>query len=265
VKYLIVNADDFGASPGINRGIVEAHRHGILTSTSLMVKTPWSEPAARLSRALPDLSVGLHADVPGELGPSSANSRRVREELRAQFRRFEELMGRLPTHLDSHHNIHRDPHALAFFLELAAEQGLPLRENSPVRYLPSFYGQWGGQTHREQIGVANLMRMLRTEIREGFTELSCHPGYADPDYPTGYSVERETELRTLCDPLIRRQLRECSIQLMNYHFDPLRRATAAWSQVLPDPAAPCEPPFSPALPEGRETGWNNEKWKSQPL
>ena len=227
MKYLIVNADDFGASPGINRGIVEAHRHGILTSTSLLVKTPWSEQAAKLGRALPDLSVGLHADVMIELGPASANFRRVREELREQFRRFEELMGRLPTHLDSHHNVHRDPQALSLFQDLAEEYRLPLREHSPVRYLPKFYGQWGGESHLEQISVASLMQMLKTEIGEGFTELSCHPGYIDPLYPTGYSVERETELRTLCDPMIRGQLEKCSIHLMNYHFDQLRHATAA--------------------------------------
>jgi len=46
MKYLIVNGDDFGASHGINRGIIEAHQQGILTSTSLLVSTPWSEEAA---------------------------------------------------------------------------------------------------------------------------------------------------------------------------------------------------------------------------
>src|SRR5919198_5155185 len=57
MKYLIVNGDDFGASRGVNRAIVESHRYGILTSTSLLVDVPWSESAAILSRALPGLSV----------------------------------------------------------------------------------------------------------------------------------------------------------------------------------------------------------------
>ena len=51
MKYVIVNGDDFGASHGINLGILEAHQRGILTSTSLMVDTPWSEEAALLSKA----------------------------------------------------------------------------------------------------------------------------------------------------------------------------------------------------------------------
>ena len=63
MKYLIVNADDFGASHGINRGIVDAHQRGILTSTSLLVDTPWSQDAASLTHTNPDLSVGLHVHL----------------------------------------------------------------------------------------------------------------------------------------------------------------------------------------------------------
>ena len=63
MRYLIVNADDFGASHGINRGIVETHQRGILTSTSLLVDTPWSQDAASLAHTAPDLSVGLHVHL----------------------------------------------------------------------------------------------------------------------------------------------------------------------------------------------------------
>src|SRR6266487_6543297 len=217
MKYLIVNADDFGASRGINRGILEAHQRGILTSTSLLVNTAWSREAAELSRSAPEMSIGLHADLRDELKETAADpGRRLRDELEKQFSRFEELMGRPPTHLDSHHNLHRDPRALPAFLDLAIKHGLPLREHSPARYFSKFYGQWGGQTHLEQISVESLARMLETEVGEGITELSCHPGYLDADFSSGYSTERETELRTLCDPLIRRVLAEQSIQLINY-------------------------------------------------
>jgi predicted glycoside hydrolase/deacetylase ChbG (UPF0249 family) len=86
-----------------------------------------------------------------------------------------------------------------------------------VRYFPKFYGQWGGETHLEQISVENLTRMLETEIQDGVTELSCHPGYEDPDYPTGYSAEREIEIRTLCDPRARQALAQRMIRLISYH------------------------------------------------
>ena len=218
MKYLIVNADDFGASRGINRGILEAHQRGILTSTSLMVNRPGSDEAAALSRTAPQLSVGLHVDL-GERGatPSGDWPGWCRGQLAEQLGRFQELMGRAPTHLDSHHNVHRDPQALPEFLALASQQGLPLREHSHVRYYSKFYGQWGGQTHLEQISVESLTRMLETEIEEGITELSCHPGYLDASHTGSYSVEREAELRTLCDPAVRGLLAAHSIQLVSYH------------------------------------------------
>jgi predicted glycoside hydrolase/deacetylase ChbG (UPF0249 family) len=218
MKYLIVNADDFGASHGVNRGILEAHRRGILTSTSLLVNTAWSGEAAEMSRTAPELSVGLHADLGNELKDTAADpGRRLHDALAKQFSRFEELMGRPPTHLDSHHNLHRDPKALPAFHDLATKHGLPLREHSPVRYFSKFYGQWGGKTHLEQISVESLTRMLETEIAEGITELSCHPGYVEADYLTGYSVEREAELVALCDPVVVETLAAHSIQLVSYH------------------------------------------------
>lgn len=224
MKYLIVNADDFGASPGINRGIWEAHQRGILTSTSLLVNAPFSQEAAKLAGASQTLSVGLHVDLPKE---TSRPTEHARAALRRQWARFVELMGRAPTHLDSHHNAHRDPQLLPPFVELAAEHGLPLRGHSPVRYFPSFYGRWNGETHPEQISVASLTRMLETEIGDGFTELSCHPGYAEPDYPGSYAVERAMELRTLCEPSVRRVLAACAINLVSYRDLALVRTRVA--------------------------------------
>src|SRR5438046_10117756 len=62
-RTLIVNADDFGQSPGINRGIIAAHERGIVTSASLMVRWPAAVAAAAYARAHPRLSVGLHVDL----------------------------------------------------------------------------------------------------------------------------------------------------------------------------------------------------------
>src|ERR1041385_4008281 len=97
MKFLIVNADDFGASRGINRGIIEAHERGILTSASLMVDAPWSGEAAMVSRRAPRLSVGLHVHFAGERNALPADDRRCRAELRRQLSRFEELMGEAPS------------------------------------------------------------------------------------------------------------------------------------------------------------------------
>src|ERR1041385_680418 len=217
MKYLIVNADEFGTSYSINRGIIEAHKHGIVTSASLLVGSRWSKDAAALSRTVPDLSVGLHVHISSTGGDCMIDfRRRLREELNDQFSHFQELMDRPPTHIDSHHNIHRNPEALPEFIDFAQQYNLPLREYSSIRYLSKFYGQRDGQTDVEQISIENLMQILEAEVNEGITEMSCHPGFADIDLTTRYSLEREIELRTLCDPLAKQGLIEQSIQLINY-------------------------------------------------
>jgi len=218
-KYCIVNGDDFGASHGINRGILEAHLKGILTSTSLMVNMPGAEEAARLSRQVPLMSIGLHATLTNEDGNPLIDfdsPEMCRAELDRQWDRFVELLERPPTHLDSHHNIHRDERLKRLFMEMSERKNVFLREHSQVRYFSEFYGQWDGETHLEQISVENLYRMLQTEINEGFTELSCHPGYVDPEYLTSYSLERETELQTICNPFIKQTINELNINLISY-------------------------------------------------
>lgn len=216
VRFLIVNADDFGASRGINRGILEAHRRGILTSTSLMVDRPGSEHAAALGREAPGLSIGLHVELGAESGAALYSRGEVGEALRSQLERFRAMTGGVPTHIDSHHNVHRHPDALPVFLKFARHHGLPLREHSAARYYSKFYGQWGGRSHLEQVSVESLVRILAGEIGEGVTELSCHPGRPEPDYPGSYRLEREAELRTLCDPVLREVLAAEGIQLINY-------------------------------------------------
>src|SRR2546421_11827519 len=106
MKWLIVTADDFGITSGINRGIIQAHCEGILTSTSLMVDRPACEEAVTLGRAYASLSVGLHL----ELDPDDAE--RIPAELERQLARFLELVGAAPTHLDSHLDVHYDARSL---------------------------------------------------------------------------------------------------------------------------------------------------------
>lgn len=210
MKWLIVNADDFGITQGINRGIVQAHRDGILTSASLLVDRPASEEAADLGRECATLSVGLHLEL-------DANApERVPAELDRQLARFLELVGVLPTHVDSHHDVHRDPRILPCLLAWALGVGLPLRGYSSARHLPKFYGQWGGETHLEQIGVEGFLRLLDAEVRDGVTELTCHPGYVEPGFPSSYAAEREVELRTLRDHRVHEAIIERNIRLIGF-------------------------------------------------
>jgi predicted glycoside hydrolase/deacetylase ChbG (UPF0249 family) len=210
MRWLIVTADDFGITPGINRGIVQAHCEGILTSTSLMVDRPACEEAASLARDYCTLSVGIHL----ELKPADAAG--VRAELDRQYLRFVDLVGCRPTHVDTHHDVHYDPRIRNEVLAWAVRIGVPLRGYSKARHFSRFYGQWGGETHLEQISVDSLIRMLDNEVRDGVTELNCHPGYVEPGFPSSYSAEREEELRTLCDARVRRAILEREISLIGF-------------------------------------------------
>src|SRR5438132_11623313 len=100
MKWLIVTGDDFGLTPGVNRGILEAHRLGILTSASLMVNRPASEAAAILARQYPALRLGLHLELPTD------HPERGDAEIERPVTRLEELAGVHPTQLDAHHTHH---------------------------------------------------------------------------------------------------------------------------------------------------------------
>jgi predicted glycoside hydrolase/deacetylase ChbG (UPF0249 family) len=195
-KKLIVNGDDFGAGPGINAGMIAAHRTGILTSASMMVDAPASADAALLAAETPQLGLGLHVVAP------AADAVSLAADLERQLERFVELTGRRPTHVDSHHDVHRTSRALPVFLAFAERHALALRGFCGVRHIGSFYGQWAGETHLEHVGVPMLAEILATEVDDGFNELSCHPGYVDPDLRSSYVVERQAELETLRDPAV---------------------------------------------------------------
>lgn len=219
-KHLIVNADDFGLSVGVNRGIADCHLRGIVTSASLMVDRPGAREAAAISRELPELSIGLHWDGGGEgvpeLDPSDVA--RVRQEFHRQLDRFHQLLGRGPTHVDSEAHVHRKHGLLPVFQELVEPLAIPLRHDGTVRFVGGFYAQWRyGESEPAHVSATALQEMLRSEVDEGWTELSCHPGYCTPDYATSvYYADRELEVHTLTHACLRREIDRLGIKLASY-------------------------------------------------
>ena len=203
MRRLIVNADDLGFSAGVNRGILEAYERGIVTSASLMVEGPAAAAGVELAG---ERALGLHAvlDRDGEL---LVPPERCGEELERQLARFRELAGREPTHVDSHHHVHRDPRLEPAFVAFGEEYALPLRDHD-ARHCGGFYGL-------EQVGVERLLGILE-QIDEGVTELGCHPGYAD-GLKSSYTSEREHELRTLTDARVRAKVEELGIELIGWN------------------------------------------------
>jgi len=221
MRGLIVNADDFGLSPGINRGIAQAHRNGILTSTSLLVDAPFSGDAGAISAQMPQLTVGLHADLSAALAESDAERAAAVcvRELDRQIARLRSLTGRPPTHLDSHHDAHRRQDLIDSFVRFGEHHGLRVREHCGSSYMSAFYGRWGGRTHLEHISVAGLERLLRASD-DDLIELACHPGYCDASLRSSYRREREAELRTLCDRRVPQLLNDLGFALLDSRLRP---------------------------------------------
>ena len=226
-RAVIVNADDFGQSAGINRGIIEAHERGIVTSASLMVRWPAAAAAGAYARAHPRLSVGLHVDLGESIYRAGEwialyervdrqDARAVEAEIRAQLSLCREVLRRAPTHLDSHQHVHTEEPARSILDGIAKELGVPLRHRSSrLRHDGRFYGQTRtGEPLTTGITAAHLVAMLRG-LPDGVTEVACHPGFAD-DLVTMYQAEREVELAALCDPGVRRALCDEGIALIGF-------------------------------------------------
>jgi predicted glycoside hydrolase/deacetylase ChbG (UPF0249 family) len=229
-RFLIVNADDLGADRGTTRGIIEAHARGIVTSASLMVDMPDARAAVRAAREHPRLGVGLHVSFTA--GPRTvdlADPGAVRRELERQIGRFVELTGQPPTHIDSHHHVHRRAELAPLFVALCRSRRIPLRGFSGVTYLGHFYGQWEhGKTDLRHISPEYLMSLLGG-VRAGVSELACHPGDRDARFDPMYDWQRRFELDALTDPRVTTAARR-SVRLINY-----RDLVGELGRVLPAP------------------------------
>jgi predicted glycoside hydrolase/deacetylase ChbG (UPF0249 family) len=226
-RFLIVNADDFGLTQGINRGIFQAHERGIVTSASLMVRGEAAEEAGQYARRHPALSVGLHIDlaewefVDGawraryEVVPAD-DAAAVAGEIERQLKRFEVLVGRPPTHLDSHQHVHRDAPVREIVLAQGERLDIPVRHMHPaITYCGAYYGQMGdGSPIPDSLSLGHLEEILR-ELPPGITELLCHPGL-DGDVDSVYREERAREVETLCDPRLPRVLEQMGIVLLSF-------------------------------------------------
>jgi predicted glycoside hydrolase/deacetylase ChbG (UPF0249 family) len=243
-KYLIINADDFGLSASVNRGIIEAHFFGTVSSTTLMCNMPGFREAVSLANAIPTLGVGLHFNltygkpvskkwiVPSLInhkGIFSRNSKKWRPEeialeLEAQFSRLA-ATGLKPTHLDSHHHIHIDSKLVYQAMKhLAIREHIPMRLNSSEadpQALIRCTDHLILDTYDNEDSVNKLLYYLE-HLQDGITELMCHPGYVD-DVVRTYSKctdARELELLVFKDQRIIDKMLELDIHLAHFGFVP---------------------------------------------
>jgi predicted glycoside hydrolase/deacetylase ChbG (UPF0249 family) len=216
VKRLIVNADDFGFTHDVNAGIVECHRHGILTATTLMANGDAFQNAVSLARENPSLDIGVHLVLVGGPGqPRSvaglmAQLAQRRQDPADEMRRQVEAIlntGLKPTHLDTHKHTHLAPPVLNAVVRISHEFKIPwvrkpadftmpphpsplLKKvvNAGVRFTAARFDQvlsragcrftdhFTGFQVTGRLGIKELLDILRN-LPEGLTELMCHPGY----------------------------------------------------------------------------------------
>jgi chitin disaccharide deacetylase len=215
VRRLIVNADDFGFTSGVNRGIIEAHTHGIVTSSTLMASGQAFDHAVRLAKTVPDLSVGCHvvlidgkpvidptllpsitsADSGGRFrdGMKSfalraftgrLNSREIETEVSAQIQKLQSA-GVNVSHADTHKHTHLFPAVLRPLLRAALACGVHAIRNpfGPSKPLKS-----GELLARPSLWTRYTeVRVLRT-LAAKFRNAAKREGFATPDGTFGIVV-----------------------------------------------------------------------------
>jgi chitin disaccharide deacetylase len=251
-RRLIVNADDFGLTAGVSRGILRAHREGLVTSTTVIASLP-PQHELDVEAARSGLGLGLHfnltwgapvspAGAVASLVDGDGRFRRdlnalqerarpdeVRQECEAQIEAFGRRFGRAPTHLDSHHHAHRLPRVMEAVVDVVLAARLPLRSQDPgfreglrrrgIVTTDAFVGDaqsepyWTSERLLDQLATLPL----------GVTELMCHPGIFDEALAySRYGRQRDVELAALCDAEARATVERLDIQLC--HFGALAAA-----------------------------------------
>lgn len=214
MKHLIINSDDFGYTRGINKGIIEAHTKGIVTSTSIMVDESAAEDAPALAE-YKNLSVGLHFVLPEE-GVSG------KAEFFRQLTRFKELFGRDPDHIDIHKpRPHNYPQVEQLLMQYSKEKSIPVRNLGYAKLIKSFFGlniDGSGPLNESRVTVEGFSKAL-TEVEDGFNEIMCHVGYSDGELRklSSYSDIREKELATLTSDVAKQLIKENGITLCNWN------------------------------------------------
>ncbi len=236
MKRLVVNADDFGFTRDVNAGIVEAHRNGILTATTLMATGDAFNDAVVLAKEVPSLDIGVHLVLVGSPGfpPSvpkllqavAMGRIRIYEELASQVWRVLEA-GLKPTHLDTHKHTHLFPPVLTAVARVSEEFGIPwvrrpfdLPMNAKgatfvtravsgsfsvvrsrfERELSRRHCRWTDYFAGFQItgnyDAAELAALIRA-LPEGSTEFMCHPGLCTDELRSANTRLKESRAREL--------------------------------------------------------------------
>lgn len=206
MSLLIINADDFGYSTGINYGIIHSYQRGILSSTTMLANMPGFEEGVKLVEENPDLGIGIHLaltcgsplrdDVPslvennGELHNLSFYEKDFEIDLDELYREWKEQIEKIinsgiePTHIDSHHHVNAIEPITEVFVRLANEYKLPVRNNftvpDEIKTTKRFNTTFDLISMVKELWKPMELRNIIQECKTfGTVEAMCHPGYVD--------------------------------------------------------------------------------------
>lgn len=250
---LIVNADDFGYSKGVNHGIVDSFRNGIVTATTLLTTMPGSQHAYELAKENPTLDIGIHLTI--DLGRPTLAIENVQNLVQenGEFKPYEQWLeatsvptdeiyaewknqletaiahGITPSHIDSHHHLHMLPLVFPVYAELAHEYDLAVR----------FHPCWGWSPAEILAAEASLKELKRADyfssdfyeekvavnffeslpMIDETWEIMCHPAYLDPELlkRTSYLNERITEVEVLNAAETKAEIERLGIELISFN------------------------------------------------
>lgn len=245
MRKLIINADDYGYSSGVNYGIIHAHQRGILTSTTIMANMPGFDEAVSLAKENPKLGIGVHLtltcgspvrdDVNSLTTNNSFHNLKFYEndftidddelylEWKSQIDKVFDA-GIKPTHLDSHHHINSISKISDVFIKLAKEYQLPVRNNfnlpngiKSTKYFFTTFDSFG--FNKEIWKHMDINNLVNAVINFETVEVMCHPAYVDAFLleNSTFNVKRTVALKELTDPKYKSIFLENNIELTNYN------------------------------------------------
>lgn len=235
---VIFNADDFGFTRDVNEGIVEAHRNGVLTATTLMANGDAFDHAVACARDTPSVDVGVHLVMvqgqsvarPGQAMPATLQELAL-ALLRGQIPVYEEAVAQVrkiiaagirPSHIDTHKHTHLFPPVLKAVARVAREFNIPwVRQRLGVKMTLTGLRTTDHFTGFRNTGRLDEAMMIATleKLPDGLTEFMCHPGKWGPELQgaaTRLKESRAVELAALTSPEVRRVIERRGIKLTDY-------------------------------------------------
>lgn len=236
---LIINADDFGYSNGVNYGIIDAYKNGIVRSTTIMAGMPGFDHAVELAKENKGLGVGVHLTLTcykpvldnhktivnkeGYFDRRLYNKENIKNiDLEEIYSEFEAQIEKVKnagieiTHLDSHHHVHTIKELKPVIERILSKYKLPIRGGLDYEIDYDKIMNFNGSFYNENINLNGFEKLLEEDIE--VLDIMSHPAYLDKLIfeSSSYNTKRMDELELLTSDKVKDLIKEKGIELSNY-------------------------------------------------